>query len=1396
MLESRGTRSVPADGVAPTARSSPLPDVHPGPRTGRRFVDSTAFSSVLVVSRAISNRWPGVAVTPPLWSAVSRSPSVLRLLLLLVPGLLLQACSDSGGGGGPSAPEEPGEERAEVRFATRFAPITGRSAQDPIARMRLTVLEVETRSVVAGPVVRGSGPDAPGREVRIDLSVPDGGATVRVLVEFLDASGQTEWSGLTDPVGIGPGDTVHAPDADVHPGPPGNLSADSVRILTPSDTLLARSVREGGTVRIRARVFGGVRDSTRVVWSTMLPEIAGVDEEGVVSARAPDDARIEAIAGPVRDTLVLVVQGRIHALRIEPAEPVLTRASERVQMRATAFDAHGDTVPPGTIRWASDDEGIAVHRGSGVFEAVGEGVAEITAAGETEPEVGGAALLTVAVPDVRPVELVLPPFGSGLPEHEPVSIGMRVVNEGGSAAPATTLALGVRNADREGEVRPDTLLPVRALDPDEESVVRVELPAPGAGVWPPSVRFRATADPGDSIAELDEDDNVLESSAVTILRAVVSVSVRPGADTVIAPGDTARFSATLADAFGEPVERPVRWRSLQPDVATVDTGGGVAAESRGRASITATSGGAADTAIFVVLGRPDLLPEALEVTSPTPDTVVEDEPFRVVLRARNAGGSSSPATTAVLRAVDADGSAVLHESVLDVPALAAGASMELEASLTAAPGDGWSDRVRIEATLDPEARVAEADERNNTRASGTLTVRRAPIGIRIAPAADTVEAPGDTARFRAVVTDAEGGELDVEVEWRSLDPDVAGVDRAGLATAAAEGGARIVAASAGLADTVVLVVTGADGEPPPPPADLPDLRPTRLDPGLEGDTIVEGEPVELTVEITNEGAAPAGGTVLAVRVLDTGSGEPVRDTLVGVSSVPSGGSALVTLALATDAVDDWPDAVVLEAEVDADDALEEEDETDNVARSRTLALRRAPSRLEVAPAADTVEAPGDTARFRAVVTDAEGGELDVEVEWRSLDPDVAGVDRAGLATAAAEGDARIEAASAGLADTVVLVVAGTDGEPPPPPADLPDLRVSELAPELADGDSIREGGTVTVTGTVRNDGEAEAPASRLLLRFLDGALETEVADTVVETPALPAGGAAPFRVRYAVDDASAWPDRIGFGARADADDAIEESDEVNNERVAPAAFPLRRAVAAVVVSPPADTLPAPGETATFAAELLASDGSALDRPVAWEADDPAVATVDGTGRVTAVGRGTTLLTATSEGVSGQATVVVTSPDLAFERLAVHTTEDGSAPRGDTARVDVRIRNVGDGPAASTTYVLRILDAATLETVAGQDTTLVVPALGPGEAFDAVHALVVDPDGSWPDVVRFEGEADPDGLLPDPDRDDNVARSEELEVVEAVPVGCRLSPQGPAPSGVTPPVDRRRGCRNN
>ena len=70
----------------------------------------------------------------------------------------------------------------------------------------------------------------------------------------------------------------------------------------------------------------------------------------------------------------------------------------------------------------------------------------------------------------------------------------------------------------------------------------------------------------------------------------------------IGEGQVVKLTARLVDEFGDPLQATVTWSSSNPSVATVSVGGTVLGRQAGRAAITASAHGRAQSAAVHVLG--------------------------------------------------------------------------------------------------------------------------------------------------------------------------------------------------------------------------------------------------------------------------------------------------------------------------------------------------------------------------------------------------------------------------------------------------------------------------------------------------------------------------------------------------------------------------------------------------------------------------------------------------------------------------------------------------------------------------------------------------------------------------------------------------------------------------
>ncbi len=256
---------------------------------------------------------------------------------------------------------------------------------------------------------------------------------------------------------------------------------------------------------------------------------------------------------------------------------------------------------------------------------------------------------------------------------------------------------------------------------------------------------------------------------------------------------------------------------------------------------------------------------------------------------------------------------------------------------------------------------------------------------------------------------------------------------------------------------------------------------------------------------------------------------------------------------------------------------------------------------------------GDTVRISASVRDGTGDPLpDAPVSWTSSAPRVAEVTPEGMVLARREGQAEIRALSGDARATAVVVVeapptrAGTESAPPSRPTSAPvaAVAITPAAGTLTVGETMRLGAAPT-------DASGRALTDRSVTWSSDNRQVATVDDQGVVT-AVGEGGTV---------------------IRADSEG-----------RLGMASITVRAAAVATVEVSPARRELQPGDSVRLSAVPRDPGGAALpDRPVQWSSSRTDVARVSGAGRVTAVGPGSTTITASSGDASGSATITVSAP---------------------------------------------------------------------------------------------------------------------------------------------------------
>lgn len=278
-------------------------------------------------------------------------------------------------------------------------------------------------------------------------------------------------------------------------------------------------------------------------------------------------------------------------------------------------------------------------------------------------------------------------------------------------------------------------------------------------------------------------------------------------------------------------------------------------------------------------------------------------------------------------------------------------------------------------------------------------------------------------------------------------------------------------------------------------------------------------------------------------------------------------------------------------------------------------LGGAVDRVEVSPGEAVLDSTGATRQFSATAHDAAGNELhDRTFDWSTSHPDVAEVDDAGLATATGEGTAEIVAAVGDVADTATVTVGGDDPGPPGPPDPDTSTITADTTEVAADGDAFS---TITVE-VFDADGDPVG----------EGGAEVTLATTLGVLTGVEDRGDGTYTAELrSVEDGTATVT------------GTLESEPIQDSAMV--AF----TASSVVVKPAEVTLAGLEATTQLGATAFDGEGNEIDGATfAWSSSDPGVATVDTTGRVTAVSAGRTSVTASVDGAADTASIAVAVRD--------------------------------------------------------------------------------------------------------------------------------------------------------
>jgi outer membrane protein OmpA-like peptidoglycan-associated protein len=117
-----------------------------------------------------------------------------------------------------------------------------------------------------------------------------------------------------------------------------------------------------------------------IAWRSSNPAVATVSQSGAVTAAGDGSATITASSGAVSGTAAVTVSRTTATVAVAPATARFNALGGTQQLTASARDAGSSPIANAAFSWTSSNPSVASVSSTGVVTAVGNGMAQITAA--------------------------------------------------------------------------------------------------------------------------------------------------------------------------------------------------------------------------------------------------------------------------------------------------------------------------------------------------------------------------------------------------------------------------------------------------------------------------------------------------------------------------------------------------------------------------------------------------------------------------------------------------------------------------------------------------------------------------------------------------------------------------------------------------------------------------------------------------------------------------------------------------------------------------------------------------------------------------------------------------------------------------------------------------------
>ncbi len=379
--------------------------------------------------------------------------------------------------------------------------------------------------------------------------------------------------------------------------------------IAPADTALLLGTLQPftATASYSDHTSQDVTDS--VTWSSSDASVLSVARGGLSTALALGSVTISATSGAITGSTTVNVQAAVlSSIKVRPvSKKIAPFTSQPFQAVGTYTDGSTQNVTA-QVSWTSSNTAVANIANGGRAKGLTPGSATITAMLNS---IGGSSTLNVSNATI---------------------VSISVAPPGRTIAPDTRLTFAANGVFSDHTTQ--VITRDSAWASDTPAVATVGAGGTATAVSPGTANIAATFNGVSGTASLNVSSATLSS-----------ISVSP-ASAVLAPTTSANCVATgtFSDGSTQGITNIVTWTSSAPNIASVNAGGRVTAQSPGNATITAQLGTLSANCSIVVDGSPLT---SIQV-SPNTASIAQQTQLAFVANGTFADGNTQDLTTSVL----------------------------------------------------------------------------------------------------------------------------------------------------------------------------------------------------------------------------------------------------------------------------------------------------------------------------------------------------------------------------------------------------------------------------------------------------------------------------------------------------------------------------------------------------------------------------------------------------------------------------------------------------------------------------------------------------------------------------------------------------------------------------